>query len=79
MSGIHYFTVRRRKVIGHARTEDMSSLDAKEFRTGILDAGARLASLVVVEYLNACLDDNALFGVKEVVECYGLMRQWVTS
>ena len=39
----------------------------------------RLASLVVVEYPNARLVNNALFGVTEVVECYGLKGQWVTS
>ena len=79
MSGPHSFTVRRRKVIGQAGTEEMSPLDVEEFRTGILDAGARLASLVVVDYPNARLVDDALFGVTEVVECYGLKGQWVTS
>ena len=79
MSGPHSFSMRRRKVIKQAGTEDMSPLDVKEFRTGILDAGARLASLVVVEYPNARLVNNALFGVTEVVECYGLKGQWVTS
>ena len=59
--------------------QEMSPLDAEEFRTGIIDAGARLASLVVVEYPNARLVDDALFGVTEVVECYGLKGQWVTS
>jgi len=48
MSGPHSFTVRRNKVIGHAGKEDMSPLDVEEFHTGILDAGARLASLVGV-------------------------------
>ena len=57
----------------------MSLLDVKEFRTGILDAGARLASLLAVEYHNADLVDDALFGVTEVVECFGLKGQWVTS
>ena len=66
------FTVRR-------RTEDMSLLDVEEFCTGILDAGARLASLLAVEYPNADLVDKALFGVTEVVECYGQKGQWVTS
>jgi hypothetical protein len=79
MSGPHFFTMRRRKVIGQAGAEEMSPLDVKEFCTGILDAGARLASLVVVEYPNARLVDNALFGVTEVVECYSLKGQWVTS
>ena len=44
-----------------------------------IDAGARLADLVVVEYPNASLVDDALFGVTEAVECYGLKVQWVTS
>ena len=79
MSGPHSFTVRRRQKIRPAGTEDMSLLDAKEFQTGILYAGARLASLVVVDYPNACLINNALFGVMEVVECYGLKGRWVTS
>ena len=39
----------------------------------------RLASLVVMEYPNACLVNDALFGVAEVVECYGLKGQWVMS
>ena len=47
--------------------QEMSPLDVEEFRTGILDAGARLADLVVVEYPNACLVKDALFGMTEVV------------
>ena len=57
----------------------MSFLDVEEFRTGILDAGARLASLLSLEYPNADLVNDALFGVTEVVECYGLKGQWVAS
>ena len=57
----------------------MSPLDVEEFCAEIINAGARLADLVVVEYPNACLVDDALFGVTEVVECYGLKGQWVTS
>ena len=57
----------------------MSLLDVEEFRTGILDTVARLASLVVMEYPNARLIDNSLSGVTEVVKCYGLKGQWVTS
>ena len=59
--------------------QEMSPLDVEEFRTGILDAVARLADLVVVEYPNARLVEDALFGVTEIVECYGLKGQWVTS
>ena len=79
MSGPHSFTLRRRQKIRPAGTEDMSLLDVEEFRMGILNAGARLASLVVVEYPNACLISDELFGVTEVVECYGLKGQWVMS
>ena len=79
MSGPHSFTVRILQVSRPAGTEDMYLLDVEEFQKGILDAGARLASLVVVEYPNACLFNNALFGVTEAVECYGLKGQWVTS
>jgi hypothetical protein len=57
----------------------MSLLDIVEFCTEIVDAGARLADLLVVEYPNAHLVDNALFGVTEVVECFGLKGRWVTS
>ena len=57
----------------------LSPLDVKKFCTCILDTGAQLASLVGVEYPNARLVDDALFGVTEVVECYGLKGQWVTS
>ena len=56
----------------------MSLLDVEEFGTCIIDAGARLADLVVVEYPNARLVDDALFDVTEVVECFGLKGQWVT-
>ena len=59
MSDPHSFTVRRGKVVGHLGTEDMSPLDVEEFCTDILDAGAQLASLVVVEYPNACLVEDA--------------------
>ncbi len=57
----------------------MSLLNVEEFRMDILDTGARLAYLLAVEYPNADLVNNALFGVTEVVECYGPKGQWVTS
>jgi hypothetical protein len=44
MSGPHYFTVHRRKVIRQVGMEDMSPLDVEEFCMGILDSGARMAS-----------------------------------
>ena len=34
---------------------------------------------MVVEYPNAHLVDDALFAVTEIVECFGLEGQWVTS
>ena len=69
----------KRKVVEFAATEYLSPDDVEEFCVEILDAGAWLADLVVVEYPNACLVDNAFFGVKEVVECFGLKGRWVTS
>ena len=45
----------------------------------MLDAGTRLASLLVVEYPNAGLANDTLFGVTDVVECYSLKGKWVTS
>ena len=79
MSGSRSYSMRKRKVVGQTETEDLSPLDAEEFRAEIINAGARLADLVVVPYPNARLVDDALFGVTEVVECYGLKGQWVTS
>ena len=72
-------SMRKRKVVGQTETEDMSPLDAKEFYTDIVDAGAQLADLVVVPYPNAHLVVNALFAVTEIVECFGLKGRWVTS
>ena len=73
-------SMRKRKVVGLTEEEDMSLLlDIEKFRTEIVDAGARLADLLVVEYPNAHLVDNALFGVTEIVECFGLKGRWVTS
>ena len=69
----------KRKVVEFAATEYLSPDDVEEFCVEILDAGAWLADLLVVEYPNACLVDNTLFGVTEVVECYGLKGQWMRS
>ena len=71
--------MRKRKVVGQTEKEDMSPRDAEEFRAEIIDAGARLADLVVVPYPNARLVDDALFGMTEIVECFGLKGRWVTS
>ena len=64
-------SMRKRKVVGLTEEEDMLVLDIEEFCTKIVEAGARLADLLVVEYPNAHLVNNALFGVTEVVECFG--------
>ena len=72
-------SICKRKVVEHATTEYLPPDDIEEFCTEILDAGARLADLVVVEYPNARLVNNTLFAVTEVVEFYGLKGRWVTS
>ena len=72
-------SMRKRKVVGKKATKNLSPIDVEEFRTEILDAGARLADLLVVEYPKASLVDDALFAVTKVVKCYGLKVWWVTS
>ena len=72
-------SMRKRKVVGLTEEEDMSVLDIEEFCTEIINAGARLADLLVVEFPNAHLVDNALYGVTVVMEYYGLEGQWVMS
>ena len=52
---------RKRKVIKKTTKMNLSPDDIEEFRTEILDAGARLADLLVVEYPKASLVDDALF------------------
>ena len=69
----------KRRVIKHAAKEYLAPVDVEEFRMGILEAGTWLASLLVVEYPNAHLVNDALFGVTEVVDCYSLKGKWVTS
>jgi len=78
MSGPHYFTVRRRRVIKHAATEYLSPVDVEEFCTDILDAGLRLASLLTA-YPRADLVGEALSGVTEVVEAFSLEGKWLMS
>ena len=72
-------SMRKRKVVGKTTTKNLSPDDVDKFRTEILDAGTRLADSLVVEYPKASLVDNALFGVTEIVECFGLKGRWVTS
>ena len=71
--------MHKRKVVGKTATKNLSPIDVEEFCTEILDAGKWLANLLVVEYPKASLIDDALFGVTEVVECFGLEGRWVTS
>ena len=78
MSGPHYFTVRRRRVIEHTATEYLSPIDVEELCTDILDAGLRLASLLTA-YPRADLVGEALSAVTEVVEAFSLEGKWVTS
>ena len=79
MSGSRSRSMHKRKVVGQTEEEDMSPHDVEEFRTEIADAGARLADLMVVQYPDAHLVDDALFAVTEIVKCFGLKGQWVTS
>ena len=79
MSGVRSRSMSKRKVVGQTEKEDMCPLDVEEFRTGIVDAGARLADLMVDNYPNAHLVGDALFAVTDIVECLGLKGRWVTS
>ena len=79
MSGLRSYSSRKCKVVKEKETEDMSPHDVDKFCTDIVNAGARLADLVVVEYPNSRLVDNALFAVTQIVECFGLKGRWVTS
>ena len=69
----------KRKVIKKTTKMNLSPDDIEEFCTEILDAGARLADLLVVEYPKASLVDDALFGVTDIVKCFGLEGRWVTT
>ena len=79
MSGSRSRSVRKRKDVGPTEEEYMSPHDVEDFRTNIVDAGARLADLLVVPYPDAHLVDDALFAVTEIVEYCGLKGRWVTS
>ena len=50
MSGPHYYTVPRGRVIETAASEYLSPNDVEEFRTDIIDAGLWLGSLFTAEY-----------------------------
>ena len=62
-------------VIEHPAMKYLSPMDVEEFRTVMLDAGSRLASLLKFEYPNAGLVNNALFDAMDVVECYRLKEK----
>ena len=79
MSGPHYNSVPKRRVIGHAATEFLSPDDVAEFFTAILDAGLGLGTLLTSEYPRAELVSEALYVVTKVVGVYGLEGKWVTS
>jgi hypothetical protein len=51
----------KRRVVKRTETF-LSPVDVEEFWTVMLDAGAWLASMLVVEYTNAGLVDDAGFG-----------------
>ena len=72
------FVMSQRREVKRAE-KFLSPVDVDKFRTVMLDAGTWLASLLVDEYPNAGLVDNALFGVMDVVEFYSLKEKWVTS
>ena len=72
------FIMSKHRVVKHAAIY-LSPVNFKEFRTGILEAGTRLASLLTVEYPSADLVSDALYGVTEVVEVYSMKGKWVTS
>ena len=50
MSGPHYISVPKRRVIGHAATDYLSPDAVGEFRTAILDTGLGLGTLLTAEY-----------------------------
>ena len=79
MSGSRSRSAHKRKDVGPTEEEYMSPHDVEDFRTDIVDAGARLADLLVVPYPDAHLVDDALFAVAEIVEYCGLKGRWVTS
>ena len=79
MSGSRSLAMRKRKDVGPTEEEDMSPQDVEDFCTDIIDAGSRLAYLLVVPYPDAHLVNNALFAVTEIVECFCRKGRWVTS
>jgi len=77
MSGPHYISLPKRRVIGHEATEYLSPDDVEAFCTAILDAGLGLGTLLTVEYPRAELVSEVLYVVTKVVGVYGLEGKWV--
>ena len=67
--GTIFFTMSRRRVIEHTATKNLSPMDVDEFRTVILEARTRLASLLTVEYFSADLVSDALYNVRRLWRC----------
>ena len=60
------------------REKYLSPVDVEDFRTDILEAGTRPASMLKVEYPDSDLVSAALYGVSEVVEDFSMKGKWVT-
>ena len=78
MSGPHYISVPKGRVIRHAETEYLSPDDVGEFCDAILDAGLGLGNLLTAEFPRAELVSEALFVVSKFVFFFGLEGKWVT-
>ena len=79
MSGPHYISVPKRRMIGHAAVEYLSPDDIEEFCRAILDAGLGLGALLTVEYPRAEPVSEALYVVMTAVGVFGMEGKWVTS
>ena len=71
-------TMSKCRVIEHVATNYLSPMDVEEFRTVVLEAGTRLASLLTVDFPSADLVSKALYVATGVVEGYSLEGKWVT-
>ena len=78
MSGQHYISVPKRRMIGHAAAVYLSPDDVEEFRNAILDAGLGLGALLTVEYPRAEPVSETLYVVTTVVGIFGMEGKWVT-
>jgi hypothetical protein len=73
------FSMSQRRVIERASTQYLSPTDVEEFRTVVLEAGTRLASLLTGDFSSADLVSKALDVATDVIEVYSLEGKWVTS